>query len=30
VIFLSVTPFLHGTVTAFATMDQAKAWLVQR
>jgi hypothetical protein len=30
VIFLSVKPFLHGTVTAFATMDQAKAWLVQR
>lgn len=30
VIFLSVKPFLHGSVTAFPTLAAAKDWLVAR
>lgn len=30
VIFLSVRPFLHSTVTAFADLPAAKAWLVKK
>ena len=27
VIFLTVRPFLHGSITAFPTLDAAKTWL---
>lgn len=28
VLFVSLRPFMHGTVRDFATLDEAKAWLV--